>query len=131
MSNLGLADRLNAAIESRDEAELKALVAEDAVWDMSRSRGPYPGVYRGHDEIRGLVERQLEAWEGMRVRRISIHEIGDHLAEEVRVALTGRGSGVEIEAQGARVYEFRAGKIVRFTMFQNMDEAKEFVDSQP
>ena len=131
MSNLALVDRFNAAIERRDAAELEQLVAPDAVWDLSRSRGLDTGIHQGHDQLRALLEGQAEAWEGMRVDRVATYETDDLLAEEVRVLLTGSGSGVEIKAQGARVYEFRDGKIARFVLFQNMDEARAYVDAQP
>ena len=131
MSNVELAARFIAATEQRDEAELERLIAEDAIWDMSRSRGPYSGIYRGHEEIRALLEGQVEAWEAIAVERLSTYEVGSWLAEEVQATLQGRGSGVELAVRGARVYEFRDGKIAHFVMFQDMDGAKEFVDAQP
>ena len=39
MSNLDLAARFNRAAEDRDASQLGDLIAEDVVWDMSRSRG--------------------------------------------------------------------------------------------
>lgn len=130
MNGAELAERFNDGIERRDEAALERLIAPDAVWDLSRSRGPYSGVYRGHEEIRGLLEGQMEAWERVRVEQLSTYEVGEWFAEEVRSTLTGSGSGVELVAQGARVYESRDGRITRFVMFQEMDEAREFVDAQ-
>jgi ketosteroid isomerase-like protein len=131
VSNLDLAARFNTATERRDEAELVRLIAPDAIWDMSRSRGPYSGVYRGHEEIRRLLEGQVEAWEAVALERLSTYEVGGWLAEEVQATLQGRGSGVELAARGARVYEFRGGLIARFVMFQDMDDAKAYVDAQP
>jgi ketosteroid isomerase-like protein len=97
---------------------------------MSRSRGPYSGVYRGHDEIRQLLEGVIDAWERMEFERVSIYEAGNRLAEEVKGKMRGRGSGVELVARGARVYEFDDGRIKRFVMFQTMDDAREYVDAQ-
>ena len=129
MTNLDVAARFLAASETRDVSQLEALIAEDVVWDMSRSRGPYSGVYRGHDELRDLLEGVIEAWDQMRFKRISTYEVGDRLAEQVEVTMKGRESGVELVARGARVYEFRDGRIARFVMFQTMDDAKAFVDA--
>ena len=131
MSNLDLAARFNAAAARRDVPVLEKLISADAVWDMSRSRGPYSGVYEGHDEIRRLLEGVIEAWARMEFERVSTYEVGNHLAEEVTGKMTGRGSGAEWVARGARVYEFRNGQIARFTMFQTMDDARTFVDAQP
>ena len=67
----------------------------------------------------------------MRFKRLSLHEAGDRLAEEIEVTMKGQESGVEIVGRGARVYEFRDGRISRFVMFQSMADAREFVDAQP
>ena len=131
MSNAELAARFNAAAEERAAERIGELITEDAIWDMSRSRGPYSGVYGGHDEIRKLLEGVIDAWEYMRFERLSLYEVGDLLAEEVRVTMKGQESGVEIVGRGARVYEFRGDRIARFVMFQNMDDAREYVDAQP
>jgi ketosteroid isomerase-like protein len=131
VSNLDLAARFNRAAEDRDKSQFGDLITEDAVWDMSRSRGPYSGIYQGHDEIRQLLEGVIEVWASMRFKRLSTYEVGDILAEEVEVTMKGEGSGVEVVGRGARVYEFRDGRIARFTMFQGMDDARAFVDAQP
>ena len=131
MTEAEIAARFNAAAEERALERLAELISEETVWDMSRSRGPYSGVYTGHDEIKALLEGVVEAWEYMRFERLSLHRARGRLAEEIQVTMKGRESGVEIVGRGARVYEFRDGRIVRFVMFQNMDEAREYIDAQP
>lgn len=131
MTNREIADRHIDASERQDAAELEALVADDVVWDLSRSRSPYQGVYRGTNEVRTLLEGLLEAWGDMRFQVLSTHESGNWLAMEIRARMRGRESGVEMDARGARVYEFRGGKIARFVQFQDMVEAREYVDAQP
>ncbi len=131
MTNLDLAARFNAAAARRDVPVLEQLISADAVWDMSRSRGPYSGVYTGHDEIRQVLEGVIDAWERMEFERISTYEVGNYVAEEVDANIKGHGSGLELVARGARVYEFRDGQITRFVMFQTMDDAREYVDAQP
>ena len=130
MSNLDLATRFNDAAARRDVPVLEALISPDAVWDMSRSRGPYSGVYTGQEEIRQLLEGVIDAWDRMEFERVSTYEVGNRLAEEVKGLMRGRGSGVELVARGARVYEFEDGQIKRFVMFQTMNDAREFVDAQ-
>ena len=131
MTNLEIAACFNTAAAKRDVRVLEQLISPDAVWDMSRSRGPYSGVYTGHEEIRRLLEGVIDAWARMEFERVSTYEVGNHLAEEVNGKMTGRGSGVEWVARGARVYEFRDGQIARFVMFQTMDDARAYVDTQP
>ncbi len=58
-------------------------------------------------------------------------ELAERMAVDVRVRVRGRGSGADVDARGARVYEFREGKIARFVQFQNMADARDYVDAQP
>ena len=73
----------------------------------------------------------IDAWERMEFERVSTYEVGNYVAEEINGKMRGRGSGVELVARGARVYEFRGGQITRFVMFQTMDDARAYVDAQP
>ncbi len=130
MSNLELHERFVSATGRRDVDDLEQLIAADAVFDYSRSRGPYHGVYRGEAEIRQLLENVIEAWESLRFETLSTYEMGAWLAAEMSVTFRGRGSGVELKARGARVYELRDGKIARFVQFQDMESAREYVDAQ-
>jgi ketosteroid isomerase-like protein len=131
MSNLDIALRHIDATQRQDAEALEEMMAPDAVWDLSRSRGPYRGVYEG-EEIRTHLLALKEAWEEIRAEPFETYEKGSWLAMGIRARMRGRGSGVELEAQGARVYEFREGKIARFILCQDLDEAKAVVDdAQP
>ena len=111
--------------------EIEELFSEDAVWDASRSIGPSRGIYRGKEEIEPLLMSYLEAFESIIATPIEIYERGNWIAVDTHVRMRGRGSGIEVEARGGRVYELRDGKIARYVQFQSMDEAREFVDAQP
>jgi ketosteroid isomerase-like protein len=130
VTNRELAERHIDASNRLDIAAFEGLVTEDIVWDLSRSVGPARGIYRGEAEVRPLLMSYVEAFESVVATPLEYHERGDLIAVDIRVRTRGRGSGAEVEARGARVYEFRDGKIARYVQFQNFADAREFVDAQ-
>ena len=110
--------------------EFAEMATEDVVMDFSRSIGPSRGVYSGTEEIRAFFETYVEIFEDVIVTPLEMYERGHWVAVDVRVRMRGRGSGAEVEARGGRVYELRDGKIARYVQFQNMDDAREYVDAQ-
>jgi ketosteroid isomerase-like protein len=50
-------------------------------------------------------------------------EIGDHVVALVSYHGRGKGSGVEINQQGAHVFELRDGKVQRLEIFADRDRA--------
>jgi len=125
-----LAERTIEAGNRFDLDALEELATDDIVFDMSRSIGPARGVYRGPDEVRDFFHSYTEAFESAIATPLNFYERGDWMAIEIRIRVRGRGSGVDVDAHGARVYEFRDGKLARYVQFQDMDEAKAFVDAQ-
>jgi ketosteroid isomerase-like protein len=131
VNNREVAERHIDASNRQDFSEVESVLTPDVVWDMSRSIGLWRGVYEGEQEVREFFESYLEAIESAIATPLEFYERGDWMAVDIRVRVRGRGSGAEVNARGARVYEFRGGKIVRYVQFQNMDEAREYVDAQP
>lgn len=131
MTNRELAERHIEASNSFAVEEIERLFTEDAIWDASRSEGPARGVYRGREEIEPFLMSYLDAFESIIATPLEFYECGNWMAVEMQVRFRGRGSGAEVDARGARVYEFRDGKIARYVQFQNMGDAREYVDAQP
>jgi ketosteroid isomerase-like protein len=114
MTNRELVERHIDASNRFAIEELDELAADDIVVDMSRSIGPGQGVYRGLEEVGRFFESYVEAFERVIATPLDFYERGDWMAVEIRVSVRGRGSGVDIDARGARVYQFRDGKIARY-----------------
>jgi hypothetical protein len=131
VTNAEIAARFIEATNNLDFGMLEETVTEDALFDLSRSRGPYRGVYRGYDEIRSFIDTLTDAWERVTFERVSAEEVGDWVLEEISGTLRGQGSGVEVEISGFRAYGFRDGKVAKFVLFQDMESAREYVDAQP
>ena len=111
--------------------ELVGIYTPDIVVDFSRSVGPARGVYRGEQEVRRFFESYMDAFESVVAKPVEWYERGDWVAVEMQVRFRGRGSGVDVDARGARVYRVRDGRVAQHVQFQNMDEAREYVDAQP
>ena len=133
--------RLFAALDSGDrEATLDALragyelVNRDGVsaWlecmdpQIEWTEGeevPERHVYRGHEGVLRQQERFEEAWESFRIEPLDFAGSGDKLVVIVDLWGRGRGSGAEVEARAAHVWEFREGKAVRFEIYGDPEKA--------
>lgn len=111
--------------EARSRGDLGYLdyVDENAEFDLSESRSPYQGIYRGHEQIRKQWESLQEAWAETDLRPEEPVASGDHVVVTVRISTRGRTSGVELKGIGANVLTFKDGKIVRLKLFQTRAEA--------
>jgi ketosteroid isomerase-like protein len=98
----------NAQAEVSQEA-FSEFAHPDMVIDLS-SNVLNPATYEGFDGFQRFVEQVGEAWAAFRMEPEEFLEQGDLVVVLVR-AVTGRGSGVEIEADVAMVFEVREGRI--------------------
>ena len=84
---------------------------------------PNEGTYRGRDGFRRMVEQWNEAWEEFRAEPEKLVAKGDRVVALVRQRGRGRGSGVEVEFPVAYIYEMRDGKLVRWELSADREEA--------
>jgi len=113
--------------EARKRHDLEGELAElheAVVWDMSNSRSPYRGLYRGHDGFRQIRREAFEAWADVRREPQAFIEIGEHVVVPMRGRNRGRG-GIELDWTAASVYTLREGKIARSELYQSPEEARE------
>jgi ketosteroid isomerase-like protein len=120
---------VRAAIDSINRRDIdQALEAahQDFEADWSNSIGPLGGVYRGRDQVQGLLEAFLEAWEEFRWDTKEIITVDEARVLVVnRVRGRGRGSGVEVDAMGAQLWTITDGKASSIKLFQSKAEALE------
>jgi ketosteroid isomerase-like protein len=107
------------------DAFLKAL-DDDVEFDFSAVRGPYRGVYRGRDRVRGLIESFWEAWASITPVATEYVPAGDKVVLATRARFQARASGVEVGGGGmGAVFTVRDGMIVRYEQLQTKAEALE------
>lgn len=140
--------RLFEALDSEDrQATLEALragyelVNRDGVsaWlecmdpEIEWSEGtdvPERHIYHGHEGVRHQQQRFEEAWESFRIEPVDFAASGDKLVVIVNLWGRGRGSGAEVEARAAHLWEFRDSKAVRFEIHGDLERALREVTAQ-
>lgn len=122
VSTRQVAQQLYELFNKRDIDALIELAAPDIEWDWSRSIGPDAGVQHGAAAVRRFICANWEHWEAIEMVPEEIVEAGDEVVVFVRVRLRGR-DGIEVEARGPHVQTWRDGRLVRYRLFQEREEA--------
>ncbi len=123
--NVELIRRSYDAFNRRDLALMLKLIHFDFELDFSNSLGPEKGVYPGEEGIRRLFEPYWDAFESISIEPEEFIGTGDVMIAIVHSRGRGRGSGIEVDARGPHVWTLRDGKVVGFTLYQELDEALE------
>jgi ketosteroid isomerase-like protein len=113
-------------LEARIEAAL-------ALWDPSCEYARVtaavdPQTYRGHDGIRRYLSDMADSWAEWRSEVEDVFEVGpDTVVATFRSRLTGKDSGVPVEARFGGVFVLSQGKILRGQVYPSRQEALEAV----
>jgi ketosteroid isomerase-like protein len=113
-------DDLTAAFDQLPFSE------DDFELDMSRSVNPdRTGIFRTREEAERALALFLEAWSDVEWFANEYVDAGDTVIRVGGIRVLGRGSGIEIDAAGAQVWEFRDGKAVAVRQCQSKEQALE------
>jgi ketosteroid isomerase-like protein len=93
--------------------------------DLSRSRSPEAGVYRGPEEIKSMFRQRGEAWSQIEAFETEIIDGGDVVVRVGGFRAVGDYSGIELTAQGATVWRFENGAPRSMRLYQSKAEALE------
>jgi ketosteroid isomerase-like protein len=113
---------------SRQDLEaVMAMLDPEFELDLSRSRAPYQGIYRGHAEIKNRWDDLWDSWEEIHLDLGSGEFIaaGDQVVAVIPVHLRSRETGIELPATAAMVCTIRDRRIIRHQMWQSREEALE------
>ena len=88
---------------------------------------PDPASYAGHDGVRRWFGDALGVWDSIHVEPEEILEAGDWTVVQLRTALRGEASGVELEILVTAVHRFRDGRIFRDRIYLEHAQALEAV----
>ena len=100
-------------------------------WGWSDEFPDLGGVYEDRDDPNPRVRTWLSEWEFWRAEADEIIEHGDQVLVLATYYGTGKGSGVEIQQQGAHLFDLQDGRVVRLEIFATRARAFEaFKDRQ-
>jgi ketosteroid isomerase-like protein len=108
---------------SENAEALYELLDRDVVWDTSALELPGMGVHRGHAGVREFWRRWLGTWEQWEFWPEKFIDAGDHVVVVVRQRGRGKASGVQVEQRHAQVWTLRDGRIIRHTLYRDVDVA--------
>jgi ketosteroid isomerase-like protein len=100
-------------------------VTEDFVMDWSNSIGPLKGVYSGKEAVLQVWTSLIDAFERVTWDPEEVIEVDASTVIVVNhVRMTGRGSGVDVEAVGAQVWSFaHDGRARSVKLYQSKADA--------
>ena len=108
----------------RDLPMLRALFRFDAELDWSRARGPFNGVYRGHDELEAFWGGFWSTFEDVQLEVYGFMDGGSDVVCSNTAHMRGR-EGIEVTARSTFAYTLQKGQITSLRMFQERSEALE------
>ncbi len=123
--NVEIVRRYIDAWNRRDIDAVLAMLDPEFEIDLSRSRAPYQGIYRGLAEARARWEDMWDTWGDIRLDLESAEfiEADDRVVAIVPARLLGKQSGVELTGTAAIVCTMRGPKIRRHEVWQSRAEA--------
>jgi uncharacterized protein len=92
-------------------------------WGWSSEFLGLGGVYEDREDPNPRLRTWLSEWEFWRAEAEEFLDFGDHVVVLAVYHGRGRGSGVEIEQDGAHVFKLRDGKVVRLEIFASREKA--------
>jgi ketosteroid isomerase-like protein len=122
--NVEVVRRHFEAWNRRDLPTWLALYRSDAEIDWSRARGPFKGVYRGHDEHEAFWDVFWPTFEDVQVETHGFTEAGSEVVVSNTAHMRGREE-IEVIARSTFVFRVENGQITRHRMFQERAEAIE------
>ncbi len=91
-----------------------------------------PIRFRSYEEFVAAMREWLSAWERpLTIEAEEYIESGDRILVLIHWSGRGKGSGAQIEGQGAHLWTFREGLVVRYEVYRDRDEARSALERAP
>jgi uncharacterized protein len=92
-------------------------------WGWSDEFPDIAGVWEDHRDPNPRLRTWLSGWETWRVEADDYLEIGDFVVVLASYRGRGKTSGVEVDQEGAHVFQIRDGKVMRLEIFADRQKA--------
>jgi ketosteroid isomerase-like protein len=122
-ANVEIAERGIDAFNRRDVEALAEVTALDFEWFPALPGAVEGDGYRGIQGIETYLGEIRETWEALQVLADEYRDLDDRVLALGRTEGRGRGSGIQVDAPLAMVFDFRGGKISRVLTYLDRSEA--------
>lgn len=115
------------AIEALNRGDMEAALHSsdpEVEVDWSRSRGLSPGIHHGYAAALAFWSSLHETFDDITVSPQEFIEHGDHVLVPNRTRFRGR-EGIEVDTRSTVVVTLRNGRILRWRLFQERQDALE------
>jgi len=102
-----------------------SIIADEVVFDLSRSPFPDAGVYHGIEGVRTWFQGLDDAFGKPHYEVERVEAQGEVVAAQLRVSGRGPGSGIPVDYSFVPVFTIRDGKVVRIDRYDTWSEALE------
>jgi ketosteroid isomerase-like protein len=102
---------------------LEDIVDPEVEWEPDPLAPAGGTTFRGVEEVMGVYERLLEAFDEVREIPERLIDAGDRVVVFVRTETRSRASAIDIDERLAHLVTYRDGRVVRFQVFRNRTEA--------
>ena len=99
------------------------LYADDFEWDWSEEFPESSGFSGDPERASERLRAWLSPWEEWRCEAEDYVAAGDYVVALTRYSGKGKGSGVDVNTEGAHVWKFAGGKVIRLEVFSSREKA--------
>jgi uncharacterized protein len=122
--NVEVVRRMYNAFHSGDADGALAHFDPEVVVDASKAR-PDGGRGQGREQLNVIVAAWMGTWDEWREEIGEMRDLGSQVLVLSVQRGRGKGSGVEVEARYALLYDVHGGKITRLVMYADQAQAVE------
>jgi ketosteroid isomerase-like protein len=122
--NVEIVRRMYEAFHNRDADAALSYFGADVLVDASRGR-PDVGVGRGREQVNALVGSWITAWDEWHEEIEEMRGLGSRVLVVSLQRGRSKGTGAEVEARYAVLYDVHRGEIVGMRLYGDLKEARE------
>jgi ketosteroid isomerase-like protein len=122
-ANVAVVKQALDAFNRRDLDTYDDLYTPDFEWFPAMAGIVEGSGYKGRKGMTTFLAEVRDTWEEFSVLTDEFRDIGNRVLVLCRIEGRGRGSGVQVDAPGGMVFEFRAGKMSRGCGYLDRGEA--------